>query len=139
MAAEMLAAYYGYGYDSELMFQGLEIAEHPSFEEHRNRYHVLFLNIQDFLSRAGNVKDTVLCLQEVEYEFAAAMQGAGWDEVIRAIESSEELPDATLRKDEETVARALDESHREAASVLAYNNENLLSCAISLAYFSART
>lgn len=384
MAAEMLAAYYGYGYDSGKMFQGLEIAKHPSFEEHRNQYHVLFLNVQDFLSRAGNVRETVSCLQEVviwelrkefseticeaerylasaleeifretgrgfviiidewdcifrvgrgdieaqtvyldflrallkdkayvklaymtgilpikkygthsalnmfdeysmmnpgmlaqyvgfteaevrqlcqkydmdfseaerwydgyqfrkithvyspksmvdamlreefdsywsqtetyealkiyidmnfdglkdaiismlggirckvnprtfqndmttfqgkddvltllvhlgylaydierrevfipnqevEYEFASAMQGAGWNEVIGAIESSEELLDAVLRKDGGAVAKGLDKAHREAASVLAYNNENSLSCAISLAFFSART
>lgn len=384
LAAQMLAAYYGYGIDCEELFQGLEIAQHPSFEEHKNRYHALFLNIQDFLSRAGSAKDTVSCLQEmvvkelrklfpdlisesetylpialeevyretnrgfviiidewdcifrvskgdkesqtiyldflrallkdrayvrlaymtgilpvkkygthsalnmfdeysmmnpgmlaryvgfteeevkrlcqkydmdfleskrwydgyqfrkiahvyspksvvdammreefdsywsqtetyealkiyinmnfdglkdaiigmlggirckvnprtfqndmttfqgkddvltllvhlgylgydmerkevfipnqeVEYEFASAIQGAGWEEVIKAIESSEELLDATLGKDGEMVASGLDEFHREAASVLAYNNENSLSCAVSLAYFSART
>lgn len=384
MAAEMLAAYYGYGYDSGQMFRGLKIANHPSFEEYRNRYDVLFLNIQDFLSRAGNVRETVSCLQEVviqelrkvfpefvcesekylasaleqiyretergfviiidewdcifrvsrrdtvaqtmyldflrallkdkayvklaymtgilpikkygthsalnmfeeysmtdpgvleqyvgfteqevkglcqkydmdfseaerwydgykfgkeihiynprsivgamlrqrydsywsqtetyealkiyidmnfdglkdaivsmlggiccrinprtfqndmatfqgkddvltllvhlgylaydidhrqvfipnqevEHEFASAIQGAGWSEVIAAIESSEELLDAVLRKDEEAVAKGMDEAHRQAASVLAYNNENSLSCAISLALFSART
>ena len=35
MAAEMLAAFYGYGYDSGKMFEGLEIAKLLSFEEHR--------------------------------------------------------------------------------------------------------
>lgn len=65
LAAQMLAAYYGYGIDCEELFQGLEIAQHPSFEEHKNRYHALFLNIQDFLSRAGSAKDTVSCLQEM--------------------------------------------------------------------------
>lgn len=65
LAAQMLAAYYGYGIDCEELFQGLEIAQHPSFEEHKNRYHALFLNIQDFLSRAGSAKDTVSCIQEM--------------------------------------------------------------------------
>lgn len=65
MTAEMLAAYYGYGCEAIEMFQGLEIAEHPSFTEHLNRYDVLFLNVQDFLSRAGNVEGMVSCLQEV--------------------------------------------------------------------------
>lgn len=61
----MLAAYYGYGIDSGELFQGLEIVGHPSFEKHRNQYYVLFLNIQDFLSRVENAKDTVSCLQEM--------------------------------------------------------------------------
>lgn len=56
--------------------------------------------------------------QEVEYEFASAIQGAGWDEVIRAIEYSEELLSAVLGKDGEAVADGLDKAHREAASVL---------------------
>lgn len=83
-------------------------------------------------------KEVFIPNQEVEYEFASAIQGAGWKEVVKAIESSEELLDATLRKDGEAVAHGLNEFHREAASVLAYNNENSLSCAVSLAYFSAR-
>lgn len=57
MAAEMLAAYYGYRHDSREIFQGLEIAEHPSFETHLNQYDVLFLNMQDFLSRTKTVTE----------------------------------------------------------------------------------
>lgn len=57
MAAEMLAAYYGCGHDSREIFQGLEIAEHPSFETHLNQYEVLFLNMQDFLSRTKTVTE----------------------------------------------------------------------------------
>ena len=39
--------------------------------------------------------------------------------------------------DSETVAMGLSESHME-TSILAYNDENALSCVISLAYYSAR-
>ena len=83
-------------------------------------------------------KEVFIPNREVEYEFASAIQGAGWKEVAKAVASSEELLDATLRKDGQMVANGLNEFHREAASVLAYNNENSLSCAVSLAYFSAR-
>ena len=38
--------------------------------------------------------------------------------------------------DSETVAMGLSESHME-TSILAYNDENALSCVISLAYYSA--
>ncbi len=36
------------------------------------------------------------------------------------------------------MAKAIDESHMAHTSILSYNDENSLSCAIALAYFSAR-
>lgn len=57
MAAEMLVAYYGYGYESGDIFQGLGIAEHPSFETHRNQYDTIFINMQEFLSRTKSIPD----------------------------------------------------------------------------------
>ena len=48
---EMLACYYGMNGNSKEMFKGLEIEKSESFEEHLNKYNVLFLNIQRFLSR----------------------------------------------------------------------------------------
>ena len=46
--------------------------------------------------------------------------------------------EATLEGNESIVAKAIDTAHMEAASILAYNNENALSCVISLAYYSAK-
>ena len=40
--------------------------------------------------------------------------------------------------DEDSVAKALETVHEENTSVLQYNNENSLSCAITIAYYSAR-
>ena len=78
MAAEMLAAYYGTGCDSREMFQDLEIWEDSSFEAYLNQYDVLFLNMQDFLSRAGDAGNLMICLQEtvlkeLKTEFPAAV------------------------------------------------------------------
>ena len=65
MAAKMLTAYYSRGCDSREMFQGLEIAKHPSFNEHLNQHNVIFLNIQDFLSMAsGNIPNAINYLQK---------------------------------------------------------------------------
>lgn len=64
MAAEMLLAYYCCGVDSSELFSGLEIADDSSFRQHLNQYDVIFLNIQDFLSRAENVELMVSCLQD---------------------------------------------------------------------------
>ncbi len=65
MTAEMLIAYYSCGCDSREMFQRLEIAKHPSFEDHLNQHNVLFLNMQRFLSRAGGAKDVPAYLQSI--------------------------------------------------------------------------
>lgn len=54
MTLEMLAAYYSLGCDSEELFKGYKIESHPTFREHLNKYDVIFLNMQRFLSRAKN-------------------------------------------------------------------------------------
>ncbi len=43
-----------------------------------------------------------------------------------------------MRGDGESVARGLDRTHTEAVSILTYNDENSLACAIGLAYYSTR-
>ncbi len=53
------------------------------------------------------------------------------------IKSSKELLAATLKGDEEAVAKALDESHIHVTSNRSYNNEDALQSAIYLAYFYA--
>ncbi|MDE7206242.1 MAG: PD-(D/E)XK nuclease domain-containing protein, partial [Lachnospiraceae bacterium] len=59
-------------------------------------------------------------------------------EVMRVLNESEKLLENTLSGDEKSVAKALDKAHTEVASVLTYNDENSLSCAVGLAYYSAR-
>jgi hypothetical protein len=61
MGADMLAAYYARGIDSHELFLPFEIAGDPTYEKHLNKYDVLFFNMQDFLSRAGDA-DTMLAL-----------------------------------------------------------------------------
>lgn len=50
MAAEMLQAYYDHSCDSRSLFSDLEIASHPSFEEHLNKYPVIYLDMTRFTS-----------------------------------------------------------------------------------------
>ena len=76
--------------------------------------------------------------KEIVREFENAMSTGGWEEVMSVLEASEKLLLDTLACNGEQVARGLDVAHREAASILAYNDENALSCAIGLAYYSAR-
>ena len=76
--------------------------------------------------------------REIVREFENAMSVGGWPEVMHVLKASEKLLEDTLRCDEESVAEGLDQAHTEVASILTYNDENSLGCAIGLAYYSAR-
>lgn len=65
MAANMLAAYYSRGCDSKELFRNLRIAESEDFEKHRNRYDVIALNMQEFLSRTHNVPEMLVKLRQL--------------------------------------------------------------------------
>lgn len=54
MAAKMLAAYYSKGCDSASLFENCKISNDPSYPIHLNRYNVIFLNMQNFLSLTHN-------------------------------------------------------------------------------------
>lgn len=67
-AAKMLVAYYSKGADAKALFEKLKIAgtdaeERACFEEHLNKYDVLFLDITSFISMAADIRDTVRDLQ----------------------------------------------------------------------------
>ena len=51
MAAEMLCAYYDHSCDSRSLFADLAIANDSSFEEHLNKYAVIYLDMTAFVSR----------------------------------------------------------------------------------------
>lgn len=51
MAAEMLQSYYDRSCDSRSLFADLLIASHPTFEEHLNKYPVIFIDTGFFVSK----------------------------------------------------------------------------------------
>ena len=53
MAAKMLAAYYDKSCDSHKLFADLQIAQHPTFEEHLNKYPVIYLDLSAFAIELG--------------------------------------------------------------------------------------
>lgn len=59
----MVSAYYDRTVDGRREFAGLEIASDPSFEAERNRYDVLKINIQEFLSSRHDVAAMLADLQ----------------------------------------------------------------------------
>ncbi len=75
--------------------------------------------------------------KEIRREFENAMSVSGWPEVMHILKASDKLLEDTLCCDEKSVAEGLDKAHTQVASILTYNNENSLACAVSLAYYSA--
>jgi len=91
-----------------------------------------------YLAYDSEKKEAFVPNREIIEEFENAMSVGGWSNVMRVLRASERLLQDTLQCDEESVAAGLDRAHTEAASILAYNDENSLSCSIGLAYYSAR-
>lgn len=85
-------------------------------------------------------KDSVVFIpnQEISQEFMRAVKVGGWDGVMDALKRSKELLASTWAMDERAVADGLGKIHSETASMLKYNDENSLTCAILMAYYSAK-
>lgn len=76
--------------------------------------------------------------QEVQKEFINCIEDGGWEPVMDAIRNSETLLQATIDGKEEYVAEMIEQVHQENISILKYNDENSMSCVLSLAYYAAR-
>jgi len=75
---------------------------------------------------------------EVRQEFINSIEDGGWEHVMKAIRQSDTLLNATLNGDEKKVAEIIEQVHQDNTSILQYNDENSLSCVLSLAYYSAQ-
>ena len=63
MAMDMLSAYYNCGEDTSTLFENLKIVSAESYNEHLNRYHVIKINMQMFLSGTDSVDEMLKTLQ----------------------------------------------------------------------------
>ena len=57
IAANMVAAYYDRTVDANATFEGLAIKESADYDVYRNKYDVIQLNMQNFLSRTHNMQE----------------------------------------------------------------------------------
>jgi hypothetical protein len=75
--------------------------------------------------------------KEVSAEYITALKRTdGFSEVIDSVEASRKLLQSLWNMDETAVAEGIDRAH-ESVSILQYNDENALSYAIGLAFYSA--
>lgn len=65
MAADMVCAYYDRTVDGAPEFAGLRIVEDPGFDNHRNRFDVLHINMQQFLSATHDAGKCIALLERV--------------------------------------------------------------------------
>ena len=75
--------------------------------------------------------------EEVRMAFRAALKQCSWPDAIKPYQRSRKFIQSILTEDNNTVARMVEETHQNMTSVLAYNNENALSCVISVLCFFA--
>ncbi len=90
-----------------------------------------------YLSYSWQKSECYIPNKEVAGEMVNAIEANNWTVVMKALEASERLLQATLDGDEEAVARGVDAAHDEHTSILSYNDENSLACVLSLAYYYA--
>lgn len=65
MAANMLCAYYSRECESTELFQDYKIASQNTFLKYINQFHVLYFEMQRFLTRAGSPENLVPYLEKV--------------------------------------------------------------------------
>jgi len=69
----MLAAYYSKGCDSKEMFGKLAVSKSKNYSKYLNQYNVIYINMQDFLSRSKNIDNM---LQRLEKRLFKDLQAA---------------------------------------------------------------
>ena len=92
IAARMLNAYYDESVDSSALFCDLKIAKDSSYQEHRNKYPVIYLDVTEFTSRLSLSTEDVLFV----------MNDALKKEICKlysdvAFAENDELPDMLLK------------------------------------------
>ena len=74
---------------------------------------------------------------EVATAFELALQTGEWKDIAKAISTCDDLLFETIDGNAERVAELIELAHDTYTSVLKYNDENSLSCVLTMAYFTA--
>ena len=84
--------------------------------------------------------DGELCIpnKELMIEFENALEDDDFGAVAELVKNSEEVLNATLEQKKDIVVSYLHNIHNSEIPILKYNDENSLSCVVTLAYLSAR-
>ncbi|MBQ4522979.1 MAG: AAA family ATPase [Lachnospiraceae bacterium] len=90
-----------------------------------------------YLGYDADKKSAFIPNYEVATAFEAAIQTGEWKDIAKAISICDELLDETIDGNADRVAELIEQAHETYTSVLNYNDENSLSCVLTMAYFTA--
>lgn len=76
--------------------------------------------------------------RELMKEFEKALKDESFGYVAKIIENSRAMLKATISEDTEIVVKVIHDIHNSEIPIFQYNDENSLSCVVTLAYLSAR-
>lgn len=90
-----------------------------------------------YLAYDADRKSAYIPNYEVAKAFQMALKTGEWSEISKAISRCDELLMETIDGNAEKVAEIIELAHDTYTSVLKYNDENSLSCVLTMAYFTA--
>ena len=90
-----------------------------------------------YLGYDADRKSAYIPNYEVATAFDAALQIGSWSEIAKSISKCDELLLETIDGNADRVAELIELAHETYTSVLTYNDENSLSCVLTMAYFTA--
>lgn len=90
-----------------------------------------------YLGYDADRKKSFIPNYEVATAFELALQTGSWKEIAESISKCDELLDETIDGNAERVAELIELAHETYTSILKYNDENSLSCVLTMAYFTA--
>ena len=127
-----------------LMLAGANIAiETESFTNDMTTFHsaddVLTLLVHlGYLSYNFEENTVRIPNEEIRGEFVTSIKSLKWLDVVDALRDSDKLLQAIWNNESDVVAAGVQKVHEQNTSILKYNDENALSCVISLAFYSAK-
>lgn len=104
--------------------------------ESKDDVFTLFVHL-GYLAFDNETKEVYIPNEEVREEFIRAVKNGKRNELIKAIEQSDTLLEATLKMDGDEVATILEEVHNANTSPKYYNNEQALRAVVVMAYLSS--
>ena len=91
-----------------------------------------------YLAYDGDAQECYIPNKEVADEMNNAIRATTWEPLVKTVQNSKSLLEATISGNEQAVAKGIDQAHDEHTSILSYNDENSLACVLSVAYIWAR-
>ncbi|MCD8205368.1 MAG: ATP-binding protein [Clostridia bacterium] len=101
-AADMLTAYYSRGCDSYTLFKDFDIATDPSFEQHLNKYNVIYVDVSGFMKLYPVDATIPFILKKLqtkitsqmfkEYPEATTDEDATFSECLEAVYDASDIP-----------------------------------------------